>query len=142
VQSVPNGYTVVTTQQASCNHYERTIKAMANSLDLTTLGLSNEKITELMGAGRARNAYGPKLVTFMESDEAAINPVEVWPIEFQAKQASTLYQGFLTAVKKANLEDQVLVKQNDGNVYLLHKERVAVALGTALGSSSHHKHQR
>jgi hypothetical protein len=106
------------------------------SLDLTTLGLSNEKITELMGAGRARNAYGPKLVTFMESDEAAINPVEVWPIEFQAKQASTLYQGFLTAVKKANLEDQVLVKQNDGNVYLLHKERVAIALGSTTPSTN------
>jgi hypothetical protein len=108
---------------------------MSSSLDLTTLGLSNEKITELMGAGRARNAYGPKLVTFMESDEAAINPVEVWPIEFQAKQASTLYQGFLTAVKKANLEDQVLVKQNDGNVYLLHKERVAIALGATASTN-------
>lgn len=109
-------------------------------MDLTALGLSSEKITELMGAGRARNAYGPKLVTFMESDEAAINPVEVWPIEFQAKQASTLYQGFLTAVKKAGLEDQVLVKQNDGNVYLLHKERVAIALASPSITSTNGNH--
>jgi hypothetical protein len=89
-------------------------------------GLSNDMILKLMAGGRARNAYGPKLKLFLDSDEAAINPAEVWPIEFGQKKATTLYQGFNTAIKEAGLNDTVQIKQSDGQVFLLHTERVAL----------------
>jgi hypothetical protein len=95
-------------------------------------GLSPELILDLMSKGRTRNTYGPKLVEFCESDEAAINPAEVWPIEFGKKEATTLYQGFLTASKKANLTDTIMVKQSDGHVFILHKERVNIKLAEQL----------
>lgn len=91
-------------------------------------GLSPELILKLMAKGRSRNTYGPKLIEFVESDEAAINPREVWPVEFTGKEASTLYQGFRTATNKANLVDTIEVKQSDGEVFLLHKARVELAL--------------
>lgn len=92
-------------------------------------GLTNELITTLMGNTRSKNVYGPKLMSFIsDSDEAAINPAEVWPIEFGQKKVTALYQGFLNAAKAAELTDTILVKQYDGAVYLLHKERVALAL--------------
>lgn len=87
-------------------------------------GLSADIISQLMANSRSKNTYGPKLIEFVESDEAAINPAEVWPIEFGKKEASTLYQGFLGAAKKADLTETVMVKQSDGMVFLLHKERV------------------
>jgi hypothetical protein len=88
-------------------------------------GLSSEQIDELMASSRTRNAYAPRLVEFCDSDEAAVNPADVWP-EFKAKKASTLYQGFNNAVKKGQLEDTILVKLWNENVFLLHKERVAI----------------
>lgn len=91
-------------------------------------GLDPKMIAELMGNSRSRNVYGPKLMTFIESDEAAINPAEVWPVDFGQKKATALYQGFLNAAKSAELTDTVLVKQYDGGVYLLHKERAAVTI--------------
>ena len=91
-------------------------------------GLDPKMIAELMGNSRSRNVYGPKLLTFVESDEAAINPAEVWPIDFGSKKTTALYQGFLNAAKNAELTDVVLVKQYDGGVYLLHKERANVAI--------------
>lgn len=90
-------------------------------------GLSADVIGELLAKTRTRNAYGPKLVEFMESDEAAINPAEVWP-EFKDKQSSTLYQGFMLAAKKAGIQDELLIKQHDESVFILHKERVTLAL--------------
>lgn len=92
-------------------------------------GLSASEIGALLAKSRTRNAYGPKLIEFMESDEAGINPAEVWP-EFAGKNATTLYQGFMNAAKKADppLTDVLLIKQSDENVYILHKERVALAL--------------
>ena len=95
-------------------------------------GLSADIIGQLMANSRSKNTYGPKLVEFVESDEAAINPAEVWPIEFGKKEASTLYQGFLGAAKKANLTDQIMVKQSDGTVIILHKERVNLLLAEQL----------
>ena len=68
---------------------------------------------------------------FINSDEAGINPAEAWPMEFGKKQASTLYQGFLTAAKKADVANDIRILQNDGNVFLLHKERAAVLAGVA-----------
>jgi hypothetical protein len=88
-------------------------------------GLSTDLILKLAAGGRARNAYGPKLESFVNSDEAAIEPKENWPVEFSQKKATALYQGFLTAVKNAELGELIQVKQSDGHVYLLHKERVA-----------------
>lgn len=90
-------------------------------------GLPPELIAKLM-AGRTRNAYGPKLEEFIASDEPAINPREVWPLEFKEKDSSALYQGFQTAAKKAELSETVIVKQSDGQVFLLHKERVGALL--------------
>lgn len=91
-------------------------------------GLDPKMIAELMGNTRSRNVYGPKLLDFLNSDEAAINPAETWPIDFGTKKATALYQGFLNAAKTAEVTDVVLVKQYDGGVYLLHKERANVAI--------------
>lgn len=94
-------------------------------------GLQADVISQLMAKSRSKNTYGPKLVEFNDSDEAAINPADVWPIEFGKKEASTVYQGFLAAIKKADLTEVIMVKQSDGNVFLLHKERVGVLLTEA-----------
>lgn len=92
------------------------------------VGLNPADIAILMGKAKQRNAYGPKLLEFALSDEAAINPAEVWPIEFGKKEPSTLYQGFMNAVKKAKMQDDILVKQSDGNVFILHKERINIVM--------------
>lgn len=88
-------------------------------------GLDSDFIKSLMGKSRNRNAYGPRLLEFMESDEAGINPADVWP-EFAEKQATTLYQGFMLAAKRAEVQDQLLIKQYDDKCFILHKERVAI----------------
>lgn len=91
-------------------------------------GLTSDMVANLMANTRTKNAYGPPLVEFCESDEAAINPVEVWPALFSGKKASTLYQGFRNAAEKADLTDTILVKMTDDTVFLLHKERVTILL--------------
>lgn len=96
---------------------------MANELK----GISADKLSELMGKARTRNTYGPKLLEFMESDEAGINPAEVWPMEFGEKLTTTLYQGFMNAAKKSDLKDKIKILQSDDNVFILHNERAAVA---------------
>jgi hypothetical protein len=93
------------------------------------VGLSPELIAKLMASGRNRNFYGPKLLEFVESDEAGIAVKEVWPVEMSEKEASTIYQGFNLAAKKANLDETVIVKRLDDQVFLLHKERVAALNG-------------
>jgi hypothetical protein len=95
------------------------------------VGLPPELIEKLMGESRQRNTYGPKLLDFINSDEAGINPAEAWPLEFGKKNASTLYQGFLTAAKKAEVADQIRILQNDGSVFILHKERAGLAVNGA-----------
>lgn len=93
-------------------------------------GLSKDFLTELASKSRSKNVYGPKLLTWInDSDEAGIDVQEVWPMEFAAKKPTALYQGFLNAVKSADLEGLVQVKNFDGKVYLLHKERVALITG-------------
>jgi len=94
-------------------------------------GLSPERIAELM-AGRARNVYKPKLTQFVESDEAGVDPREVWPLEFKDKKASALYQGFRGVATEAgilvseeNPEGPILVKRQGDEVFILHIERVA-----------------
>jgi len=93
-------------------------------------GLDPKMIDQLMSNTRSRNTYGPKLLEFHESDEAGINVREVW-VEFKNKKVTALYQGFMNAVKNAEMEDDILVKQYDGQVYLLHKQRAIVALSPA-----------
>jgi len=95
-------------------------------MDTPIKGLPQDMIATLMGNTRSRNAYGPKLMAFIESDEAAINPSEVWPVEIGQKKATAIYQGFLNAAKAAEVTDVVLVKQYDGGVYLLHRERANI----------------
>jgi hypothetical protein len=99
-------------------------------------GISADLISDLMAKGRSKNVYGPKFAEWFESDEAAINPAEVWPLEFGRKEASTIYQGFLGAAKKANLQDAVMIKQSDGAVFLLHKERVNLLLTASNGDEA------
>lgn len=94
----------------------------------TITGLPPDVIAGLMAKGRTRNAYGPRVIEFCESDEAAINPADVWPLEFGGKVASTLYQGFNTAIDKAGLKDTILVKKVEDSVFLLHKDRVHVLM--------------
>jgi hypothetical protein len=107
---------------------------MTESTDLTSAlagkGLSRELIDELMAGSRGRNVYGPKLKVWLEdSDEPAVNPAEVWPVEFGSKKATALYQGFLTAAKAAEIHESqdgpVKVLNRDGKVYLFHMERIA-----------------
>lgn len=90
-------------------------------------GLSQDLIANLLANTRTRNAYGPKLVEFLDSDEAGVNPVEVWP-EFAGKKATTLYQGFRLAAEKASLTEQLLIKLSEETVFILNKEKVAVML--------------
>ena len=59
-------------------------------------------------------------------NSARINVRETWAAEFANKKVTALYQGFLNAAKNAELADTILVKQYDGQVYLLHKERALV----------------
>lgn len=92
-------------------------------------GLDNDFITQLLGKSRTRNAYGPKLLLFLESDEAAINPKEVFP-EFKNKNTSTVYQGFNNAMKNSDIEG-VEIRQSDGEVYILNTQKVALMLAEA-----------
>jgi hypothetical protein len=87
-------------------------------------GLTPEQIKELLGKTRNRGGYIAPLDSFMESDEAVINVVDNFPM-FSEKVASTLYQGFLNAVKKAKLEDTVRVIKSGDDVFLAHNERLA-----------------
>lgn len=99
-------------------------------------GLSSEFIAELQGKARVRNLYGPMLIEFDGSDEPGVDVQEAWPIELGQKSASTLYQGFLTAAKKAKLYPDVLtIKQSDEHVYILHNERYKLALETLAAES-------
>lgn len=99
-------------------------------------GLDAGKIAFLMANTRTRNAYGPKVLAFAESDEAAINPVDVWPIDFGGKNVSTLYQGFRKAVTDASLEDTILVKRHEDMIFLLHKERATLVAQDALDNAA------
>lgn len=91
-------------------------------------GLPPEMIADLMANSKSRNVYGPKLLEFCESDEAAINPAESWPVEFGTKKATSLYQSFNSHIKKAELTEIVQCKLYNDTVFLLHLERVATVM--------------
>lgn len=99
-------------------------KPLAGALDFS-------KIQELMGKGRVRGVYEAKLAIFVDSDEPAINVAETWSMEFSKKPATTLYQGFNNLLNKLDLKATIEVKQSDGQVYLLHNERIAVLRAAA-----------
>src|SRR5262245_61537901 len=88
-------------------------------------GLDAARIAELRKGRRARNVYGPRLVDFMESDEAGVIPAETWPLDFEGKNASSIYQSFRKAAKDLDILDDLDIGQNDGTVFILHKERAA-----------------
>jgi hypothetical protein len=92
----------------------------------TLKGLDPALIRKLASSGRARNVYGPRLKDFIDSDEAAVDPSEAWPLEFSEKKAQTMYQSFRKAVKDAELTDTVVVRLHEDKVYLMHTERCAV----------------
>lgn len=90
-------------------------------------GLPADFISELMANSRQRNAYGPKLLEFLQSDEAAINPRDVWPAEFANKKSSTMYQGFNNAIKKGDIKGLRIAQHND-EVFILNTEKVEALL--------------
>jgi hypothetical protein len=108
---------------------ERRCNIMANSTNGSPSfkGLDRDVIERLIAGGRSRNTYAPKLEAFATSDEAGISVREEWSLEFKDKNASTLYQGFMKAVRDAELDEAITVKQSDGEVYLLNMTKVAAA---------------
>lgn len=99
-------------------------------------GLPNDLIAKLMAGGRTRNAYGPQLKIFAESDEPAINVKEVWPLLYAAKEAGTLYQGFVTAIKKAELTERIVCRKSDDDVFLLDTEKCALITAAMVDGQS------
>jgi hypothetical protein len=93
-------------------------------------GLSSDFINELMAGAKTR-AYGPKLLEFMESDEAGCNPRDNWPLEFGDKTATALMQSFKNAAKKAGIEEQLTFIKRENDVFIIHNERAAVATATS-----------
>lgn len=91
-------------------------------------GLSPEFILQLMSGGKVtKGTYEAKLMIWLnDTDEPAIDPQDMWPVEFSSKKASSLYQGFLSAVKDADLVGAVTVKKDGDKVYLLSNERCAI----------------
>lgn len=91
--------------------------------------LASDFINELMQSSRTKGTYGVSLLEFLnESDEAGINPREAWPHLYATKNAATLYQGFNNAAKKANVEALITIRKVEEDVFILHKERVTLAL--------------
>ena len=118
--------------------------ATGNTVVVPTIkgGIDPTLIAELIAGSRGRNMYGPKLVEFCDSDEPAIDVVEAWPMEFNGKESTTLYQGFRLAAEKAQLlgvaengkpaiPAVLRIVQRNGNVYLLHNERVSLVQAQA-----------
>lgn len=101
-----------------------------NGSNGTMKGLPPELIAKLVANSRSRGVYPAKLDEFNSSDEAAINPREVWPVEFGGKEATSLYQGFLNAAKKHDppLNDVITVKKDGEDVFLMHNERVQAVI--------------
>lgn len=91
-------------------------------------GLSNDELATLLGKTRTKNMYGPKLLEFVASDEAAINPRDCWPVEFGNAKVENLYQGFNNAKKTAKLENVVEVRRSEDNIFILHTERVNLSI--------------
>jgi hypothetical protein len=102
--------------------------AESNGHDATKfVGLSSEEIDNLLGGGRLpAETYENIFQKFLGSDEPAVWIKQTWKI-VEKKEASTLYQAFNKEIKKAGLEDKVLVKRSDEDVALLHLERLAVS---------------
>jgi hypothetical protein len=110
------------------------------------MSLSKDKIKMLYQTRRVKGLYEDKLGEFIESDEAAINPYEVWPFEFPqyvakhtedgveveatGKSPTTVYQGFRNAANKLPeaLSSDIDVIQRDGEVYVCLKSRVELVL--------------
>jgi hypothetical protein len=86
-------------------------------------GLDPNQLAEVMAGARGRGIYGPRLKDFMESDEAAIEPAAVWPMDFEGKAASSLYQSFKAAAEKAKIDDEIRLLSTGGKFYLIHNER-------------------
>jgi hypothetical protein len=93
------------------------------------MGLTPEEIAGLMAKKRTKGLYEEKLVfLYNDTDEAGVDVAETWPVEFGAKTATTLYQGFSNAAKKLDMEDSVDIVNRDGHVFILVKSRVALVL--------------
>jgi len=94
------------------------------------MGLSSERIAELMAKKRTKGQYEDLLHFLMtESDEAGIDVQEQWPLELGAKNATALYQGFRNAAEKLEILDQLDILQRDEHVMILVKTRVALMFG-------------
>jgi len=94
-------------------------------------GLTLDEINKIVNSGKTKNQYGPQLAIFLnDSDQAGINVRETWPDKYNEKDVTALYQGFVNASKKANVEDLVRVIRRDEDVFLIHKQRAALLQAT------------
>jgi hypothetical protein len=93
-------------------------------------GLDIADIKALFANSRNRGVYGKCLHTLIEdSDEAAVNVRETWPLEFSETKAGAMYQSFRIAAKNAELidvegkSDVVKILRQKDDVYIIHMER-------------------
>jgi len=94
------------------------------------MGLTTEQVQALLAKKRTKGLYEDRLVELTtESDEMGVNPVESWPLDFNGKSATTMYQGFRNAATKLGISEDIDVIQRDGAVFLLVKSRCAGVLG-------------
>jgi len=102
-------------------------------------GLSIAEIRALQAKKKgSKGIYEEKLYFLMFlSDEPGVNVAESWPEAFtvvnpetgerESKQANTLYQGFVGAAKKLQVEDKVDIMNREGQVYIMVLSRIEEA---------------
>jgi hypothetical protein len=92
-------------------------------------GVINEAdfLNQLLSPKKLPKGYiGECIVKFVnESDEAYINPAEVFPL-LKGKKVDTLYQGFNNARNDAELQSVISLTKMGEDLYIVHNERAQV----------------
>lgn len=87
--------------------------------------LDNATIQALYATRRTKGQYEDLLVEFLNSDENGFSVKDDHPM-LADKTASTLYQGFRNAAEKLEVSKVIDVINRDGQVFVLHTERVVL----------------
>ena len=95
------------------------------------MALTPEQIADILGNRKTKGLYEEKLQVYLDSDDAAIDVAEQWPLDFGKKSASSMYQSFGNAAKKLGVADVLDIVNRDGHLFILHKDRVELALADA-----------
>jgi len=92
--------------------------------------MTPELIAKLLAGKGSRGIYTAKFKNFRESDEPAVNVRDLAPLEFKESKVTALYQGFRNAIAELPEDEQenFVVKQNDGEVYLIDMEKSAAVV--------------